>query len=106
MTPGASHDNDSDNVTQNERVLNTLTNNWAGASQQQTRPGTAKFSRIAFDKDKPVNLKYGLGMTQGYQLTHSLSLLKPLFDIVLVEHGGLPNVLPPALHLEWRGTPS
>ena len=76
MTTGASHDNDSDNVThhhhhrdnvsqQNERVLNTLTNNWAGASQQQTRPGTAKLSRIAFDGDKPVNLEYGLGMTQG-----------------------------------------
>ena len=58
MTPGASHDNDSNNVTQNERVLNTLTNNWAGASQQQTRPGTARFSRIAFDRDKPV--KFGI----------------------------------------------
>ena len=26
-------------VTQNEIVLNTLTNNWAGAPQQQSRPG-------------------------------------------------------------------
>ena len=43
MTARAPHynDNDSDNLTQNEIVLNTLTNNWAGASQLQTRPGTA-----------------------------------------------------------------
>ena len=43
MTARAPHynDNDSDNLTQNEIVRNTLTNNWAGASQQQTRPGTA-----------------------------------------------------------------
>ena len=41
MTARAPHynDNDSDNLTQNEIVRNTLTNNWAGASQQQTRPG-------------------------------------------------------------------
>ena len=34
---------------------------------------------------------YGLEMTQGYPLDHSLSLrlLKPSFDNVLLEHGGL-----------------
>ena len=48
MTPGAPHDND--NVTQSEIVLNTLTNNWAGASQRQTRPGNAKHETVNDDK--------------------------------------------------------
>ena len=58
----------------------------------------------------PVDSQHGLlllfcrvGMTQGYQLDHSLSLrfrlLKPFFDNVLLEHGGLPHVLPLAVHL-------
>ena len=34
-------------------------------------------------------------MTHGYQLDHllSLRLIKPFFDNVLLEHGGLPHVL-------------
>ena len=46
---------------------------------------------------------YGLGMTQGYQLYHSLSdsLLKHLFDNVLPEHGGLPHILPLAYNLDF-----
>ena len=34
-------------------------------------------------------------MTPGYQLDHSLSLrlLKPFFDDVLIEHGGVPHVV-------------
>ena len=44
---------------------------------------------------------YGLWMTQGYQLDHSLSqrLLKYFFDNVLLEHVGLIRVLPLAVHL-------
>ena len=40
-------------------------------------------------------------MTRGYQLDQllSLRLLKPLFDNILLEHGGLPHVLPLAVHL-------
>ena len=40
-------------------------------------------------------------MTKSYQLDISLSLrhLKPFFDNVLLDHGGLPHVLPPAVHL-------
>ena len=41
-------------------------------------------------------------MIQGYQLDHSqsLRLLKTFVDNVLLEHGGLPNVLPLAVHLD------
>ena len=39
---------------------------------------------------------YGVGMTQGYLL--SLRLLKPFLDNVLLEHAGLPHVLPLAVH--------
>ena len=44
---------------------------------------------------------YGLRMTQGYQLDHSLSqrLLKHFFDNVLLEHVVLICVLPHAVHL-------
>ena len=44
---------------------------------------------------------YGLRMTQGYQLDHSLlqRLLKHFFDNVLLEHVGLILVLPLAVHL-------
>ena len=62
------------------------------------------------DRDKPRNLDfglwtldffYGLRMTQGYQVEHSLSqrLLKHLFDNVLLEHVGLICVLPLAVLL-------
>ena len=42
-------------------------------------------------------------MTQGYQLDQSLSLrlIKIVLDDVLLEHGGLPCVLPFAVHLDW-----
>ena len=48
-------------------------------------------------------LLFGLGMTQGDQLDHSLLLIlpKPLFDNVLPEHVGLPHVLPLAVHLDF-----
>ena len=44
---------------------------------------------------------YGLRMTQGYQLDHSLSqrLLKNFLDDVLNEHVGLIHVLPLSVHL-------
>ena len=44
---------------------------------------------------------YGLRMTQGYQLDHSLSqrLLKHFFNNVLLEHVGLFRVLPLAVQL-------
>ena len=54
------------------------------------------------DKDKPRNLElglrfmdffFGLRITQGYQLDHSF------LDNVSLELGGLPNVLPLAVHL-------
>ena len=51
---------------------------------------------------------YGLKMTKGCQLNHSLSLsrlLKPFFDNVLLEHDGLPHVLPLAVHLDFRDKP-
>ena len=40
-------------------------------------------------------------MTQGDQLDHLLllRLLKSFFENVLLEHGGLPHVLPLAVHL-------
>ena len=43
---------------------------------------------------------YGLRMTQGYQLDHSLPqrLLKHFFDNVLLEHVGTIHVLPLAVH--------
>ena len=46
---------------------------------------------------------YELGMTQGYQLDHLLSLkiLKPFCDNVLLEHDGLPHVLPLAVNLDF-----
>ena len=42
-------------------------------------------------------------MTQGYQLDHLLSpnLLKPFYDNVLLKYGGLPYVLPLAVHLDF-----
>ena len=45
---------------------------------------------------------YELKMNQGYQVDHllSLRLLKTFCDNVLLEHGGLPHVLPLAVHLE------
>ena len=62
-------------------------------------------NRLADDRDKPRNLKlglcicswdfiYGLGITQCYQLNQflSLRLLRPFFDNVLIEPGGLPHV--------------
>ena len=67
-------------------------------------------------------MDFGLRMTQGYQLDHSKTLLKHFFDSwtlgliyvlslatqtlktfffnVLLELGGLPHVLPLAVHLE------
>ena len=44
-----------------------------------------------------------LRMTQGYQLDHllSLRLLKHFFDNILLEHVGLPYVLPLAIHLDF-----
>ena len=44
---------------------------------------------------------YGLRMTQGYQLDHSISqrLLKHFFDNVFVEHVGFIRILPLAAHL-------
>ena len=46
-------------------------------------------------------------MHSGYQLDHllSLRLLKPFFDNVLLEHGGLPQVLPLAVHLDFSDNP-
>ena len=46
-------------------------------------------------------MDFGLRMTQGYQLDHSLSqrLLKHFFDNVLLEYVGLIHVLPLAVHL-------
>ena len=46
-------------------------------------------------------MDFGLRMTQGYQLDHSLSqrLLKHFFDNVLLEHIGLVHVLPLAIFL-------
>ena len=40
-------------------------------------------------------------MTKSYQLDQSLELglVKSVFDNVLLEHGGLPHVLPLAVHL-------
>ena len=35
----------------------------------------------------------------------SLRLLKPFFDNILLEHAGLPNVLPLALQLDSRDSP-
>ena len=76
-------------------------------------------TRLAVNRDKPRNLKlelcicswdfiYGLGKTQYYQLNQflSLRLLKPFFDNVLLELGGLPHVFPLAVRLEWLGTHS
>ena len=75
-------------------------------------------------------MDFGLRMTQGYQLDHSLSqrlfkniflthwnlglihvlslafqTFKTFFYNVLLELGGLPHVLPPAFHLEDWGHP-
>ena len=49
-----------------------------------------------------MDFYYRPGMTQDNQLDHSLSLrlLKPFFDNVLPEHGGLPRVLPLVVHLD------
>ena len=46
-------------------------------------------------------------MTQGYQLDQSLSLrlIKIVLDDVLLEHGGLPCVLPFAVHLDLGHLP-
>ena len=42
------------------------------------------------------------GMTQNYQMVNSLllSLSKPFFDYMLLEHDKLPCFLPLAVHLE------
>ena len=43
-------------------------------------------------------------MTQGYQLEQSLPLnrlFKSVSDNILLEHGGLPHVLPLAVHLKY-----
>ena len=51
------------------------------------------------------SMDWGVLKAQGYQLVHSLSLrpLKPFFDNVLLEHGGLPHVLPLTVHLSLFG---
>ena len=52
-----------------------------------------------------MDIFYGLGLTQSYQMYHSLSLrlLKHFFDDVLLEHGELAHVLPLAVHLDLVG---
>ena len=67
-------------------------------------------TRLAVDRDKPLNgvWRYGMGMTQGYQLSQGhfhLNSLKRVFDNVLHEHGGLPHVLSLVVHLEELGKP-
>ena len=46
-------------------------------------------------------------MIQGYQMDQSLSLrlIKSVLDNVLLEHGGLPCVLPFAVHLDLGHLP-
>ena len=67
-------------------------------SKDQTRIDRVKLRNLEFGL-----LLYGLRMTQGYQLDHSLSqgLLKhkTFFDNVLLEHVRLTGVLPLAVHL-------
>ena len=41
-------------------------------------------TKLAFDRNNPMNFR----------------LLKPFFDNVLLEHDGLPCVLPPAVYLD------
>ena len=70
---------------------------------------TNEITRLAFDRNKPRNLDFELRfwwaeelrMTQGHQLDHSLSLrfLNHLIDNALLEHSGLPRVLPISVHL-------
>ena len=70
--------------------------NYLKANQTCIRQGQAQeFGNWTLD------FFYGLGLTQGYQLDPSLSLrlLKPFFDNVLLEHGGLSHVLPLAVYL-------
>ena len=64
-----------------------------------------KRARLLFDRDKPRNLDLGIWTSSlDYQLNSlSLRLFKPFFDNVLLEHGGLPNVLPLPVHLDFFG---
>ena len=43
--------------------------------------------------------------TWGFSLNHLISLrpIKSVFDNILLEHGGLPHVLPLAVHLIQKG---
>ena len=52
-------------------------------------------------------LNYGVGMIQGYQLdqTLSLRLIKSVPDNFILEHSGLPCVLPFAVHLDLGHLP-
>ena len=54
-------------------------------------------TRLAFDRDKTRNIEFRLllvtGDDSGLPTGLSLRLLKPLFDDVLFECGGLPHVL-------------
>ena len=71
--------------------------NWYGPCQAHVRPRSGPW----FMDFGLLDFFYRQWMTQGYQL-HSLSgrLLKHFFDNVLLELGGLPHVLPLAVHLK------
>ena len=58
----------------------------------------ANSTRLVVDRDKPRI--YNVGTGDSMDLLLLLRLLKPFFHYLLLEHGGVPHVLPLAVHLD------